>query len=239
MEDLVILHLSPFSPLLEMRKGRIRESKGVAWSQRQSWEGKGGQHPGGVMKVVLKSLPCESGLAWVCRLTCFSSPQGSILAPSRFPLQSDFRLFHLGEIPCLGSASSASFFILTQRKPRGQTHFQGRLEIRKRGWKLQREALQTGMARIFWGKGKMQEYSATWGKGGGSQAWERGEIRAWCWNACPKLYGCPDLSTGLAKKFVWLRNTWFNTVLGENEKCVFYFCLKPNELFGQPNTFPG
>ena len=30
--------------------------------------------------------------------------------------------------------------------------------------------------------------------------------------------------------------TLFNKVLGENEKCVFYFYLKPNELFGQPNT---
>ena len=29
----------------------------------------------------------------------------------------------------------------------------------------------------------------------------------------------------------------FNKVLGENEKCVFYFYLKkPKELFGQPNT---
>ena len=99
----------------------------MARSQRQSWEGKGGQHPGGVMKVVLKSLPCESGLAWVYRLTCFSSLQGSMLAPSRFPLQSDFWLVHFGEKPCLGSAPSAWFFILTQRKPRGQTHFQGSL----------------------------------------------------------------------------------------------------------------
>ena len=106
---------------------RSSENKGVARSQRQSWEGKGGHHPGGVMKVVLKSLPCESGLAWVYRLTCFSSLQGSTLAPSRFPLQSDFWLFHSGEKPCLGSAPSAWFFILTQRKLRGQTHIQGSL----------------------------------------------------------------------------------------------------------------
>ena len=30
-------------------------------------------------------------------------------------------------------------------------------------------------------------------------------------------------------------NVLFNKVLGENEKCVFYLYLKPNELFGQPN----
>ena len=38
----------------------------------------------------------------------------------------------------------------------------------------------------------------------------------------------------LAKKFVQLANTLFNTVLGEND---FYFYLKLNELFGQPNTY--
>lgn len=43
-------------------------------------------------------------------------------------------------------------------------------------------------------------------------------------------------SLGLAKKFVWLVNTLFNKVLAENEKYVFYFYLKPNEHFGQPNT---
>ena len=32
-------------------------------------------------------------------------------------------------------------------------------------------------------------------------------------------------------------NTLFNKILGENGKYVFYFDLKPNELFGQPNTF--
>ena len=42
---------------------------------------------------------------------------------------------------------------------------------------------------------------------------------------------------GLAKKFVWLGNMLFNTVLGENEKCVSYFYLKWNELFGQPNIW--
>ena len=41
---------------------------------------------------------------------------------------------------------------------------------------------------------------------------------------------------GLAKKFVQLMNMLFHKVLGENEKCVFYFYLKLNELFGQPNT---
>ena len=41
---------------------------------------------------------------------------------------------------------------------------------------------------------------------------------------------------GLAKKFVWLVNILFNKMLGENENCVFYFYLKPNELFGQPNS---
>ena len=41
---------------------------------------------------------------------------------------------------------------------------------------------------------------------------------------------------GLAKKFIWLVNTLFNKVVSENAKCVFYFYLKPNELFGQSNT---
>ena len=41
---------------------------------------------------------------------------------------------------------------------------------------------------------------------------------------------------GLAKKFVWLVNTLFNKVLHENEKRAFYFYLKLNELFGQPNS---
>ena len=36
-------------------------------------------------------------------------------------------------------------------------------------------------------------------------------------------------SVGLAKKFVWLMNT-FNKVLGENEKCVFL--LKTEQTFG-------
>ena len=43
-------------------------------------------------------------------------------------------------------------------------------------------------------------------------------------------------SLGLAKKFVWFVNTLFNKVLAENEKYIFYFYLKPNEHFGQPNT---
>ena len=43
-------------------------------------------------------------------------------------------------------------------------------------------------------------------------------------------------SPGLAKKFVWFVNTLFNKVLAENEKYIFYFYLKPNEHFGQPNT---
>ena len=32
-------------------------------------------------------------------------------------------------------------------------------------------------------------------------------------------------------------NTLLNKVLGENEKCVFYFYLKTEELLGQPNNF--
>ena len=33
-------------------------------------------------------------------------------------------------------------------------------------------------------------------------------------------------------------NMLFNEVLGENEKCIFYFYLKKlKELFGHPNTF--
>ena len=40
---------------------------------------------------------------------------------------------------------------------------------------------------------------------------------------------------GLPEKFIRLINMLFNKVLGENEKCVFYFSLKLNELFGQPN----
>ena len=32
-------------------------------------------------------------------------------------------------------------------------------------------------------------------------------------------------------------NTLFNKVLGENEKCVFYFYLKTEALFGQPNIY--
>ena len=43
------------------------------------------------------------------------------------------------------------------------------------------------------------------------------------------------LCTGWAKTFVRLMNTLFNKVLGENEKCAFYFYLKPKELFGQPS----
>ena len=42
-------------------------------------------------------------------------------------------------------------------------------------------------------------------------------------------------SLGLAKKFIWLVNTLFNKVLAENEKYVFYFYLKPNKRFDQPN----
>ena len=30
-------------------------------------------------------------------------------------------------------------------------------------------------------------------------------------------------------------NTLLNKVLGEDEKCVFYFYLNPKGLFGQPN----
>ena len=41
---------------------------------------------------------------------------------------------------------------------------------------------------------------------------------------------------GLAKKFVLVVNTLFYKVLGENEKSVFYFYLKLNELFGQSNN---
>ena len=41
---------------------------------------------------------------------------------------------------------------------------------------------------------------------------------------------------GLAKEFAWLMNMLFNKVLGENEKCFFYFYLNLNELSGQPNT---
>ena len=40
--------------------------------------------------------------------------------------------------------------------------------------------------------------------------------------------------SGLAKKFIQLVNTLLSQVLGENEKFVFYFYLKPNELFSQP-----
>ena len=39
---------------------------------------------------------------------------------------------------------------------------------------------------------------------------------------------------GVAKKFVRLMNV-LSQVLGESEKCVFYFYLKPDELFSQPN----
>ena len=28
-----------------------------------------------------------------------------------------------------------------------------------------------------------------------------------------------------------------NKVIGENEKCIFYFMEKPYGIFGQPNTF--
>ena len=48
------------------------------------------------------------------------------------------------------------------------------------------------------------------------------------------LFHC--LTIGLAKNFVQLVNTLVNKIFGENEKCVFYFYLKPNELFGQSNT---
>ena len=40
---------------------------------------------------------------------------------------------------------------------------------------------------------------------------------------------------GLARRSVQLGNTLFNKVLCENEKCVFYYYLKLNELLGQPN----
>ena len=43
------------------------------------------------------------------------------------------------------------------------------------------------------------------------------------------------VSIGLAKKFIQLMNTLFNKVLGENEKCIFYLYLKPNELLEQAN----
>ena len=46
-----------------------------------------------------------------------------------------------------------------------------------------------------------------------------------------------NIYTGLAKKFVWLVNMLFNKVLGENEKCVFYFYLKPTALFGPSNIY--
>ena len=55
----------------------------------------------------------------------------------------------------------------------------------------------------------------------------------------PILPTCLHLPThiGLTKNFVQLVNMLFSKVLCENEKCVFYFYLKPNELFSQPNTY--
>ena len=43
------------------------------------------------------------------------------------------------------------------------------------------------------------------------------------------------IDVGLAKMSSLVVNTLFSKVLGENEKCVFYFYLKLNEVFGQPN----
>ena len=47
-----------------------------------------------------------------------------------------------------------------------------------------------------------------------------------------KLHIFHDKCIGLAKKFVRLVSIWFNKFLHENEKGVFYFYLKLNELFG-------
>lgn len=35
----------------------------------------------------------------------------------------------------------------------------------------------------------------------------------------------------LAKKLIWSVNLLFNKVLAENENCVLYFYINPNELF--------
>ena len=32
-------------------------------------------------------------------------------------------------------------------------------------------------------------------------------------------------------------NVLFNNIVGKHEKCVFYFYLKLNEHFGQPNIY--
>ena len=47
-----------------------------------------------------------------------------------------------------------------------------------------------------------------------------------------KLHQFHDKCVGLAKKFVRLVNILLNKFLHENEKCVFYFYLKLNEVFG-------
>ena len=36
---------------------------------------------------------------------------------------------------------------------------------------------------------------------------------------------------------VWLVNVLFSKIVGKHEKCVFYFYLKPNAHFGQPNIY--
>ena len=71
----------------------------------------------------------------------------------------------------------------------------------------------------------------------GGKAWAL-EWAALDLNSCSITYCLddPGLIIGLAKKFVRLVNTLFSKVLHENEKCVFYFYLKPNELFGRPYT---
>ena len=43
------------------------------------------------------------------------------------------------------------------------------------------------------------------------------------------------LTIRLAKKSVCSMNTLFNTVTGENKKCVIYFYLKLTETFGHSN----
>ena len=39
---------------------------------------------------------------------------------------------------------------------------------------------------------------------------------------CKKILGILESNIGLAKIFVWLMNTLFNKVLGENEKCLLF-----------------
>ena len=78
----------------------------------------------------------------------------------------------------------------------------------------------------------MQKYIQyfEWYKGQQTMFFDPNDSHVWLFS--PIMY---FWNIGLTKKFVRLVNTLFNKVLDENEKCVFYFHLNLNELFGWLN----